>query len=273
MIKISVGAIVFNGEISLPDNMLEAWLQQVYEIGDEIIIVEGATKAVDHYWDGDTQWATTDGKSTDRTLEIIKSFPDPDKKIKLIESSGFWNGKTQMTNEWCKHITGDYMWIISTDEFYLENDVKKIKDLINERVPDQIDFYANHFWGDFDNCIDETSGQGWGNDIPWERIFRHMRGSRWVRHEPPRYLHPDGLLTIDKSLITRDETLKMGIKMNHYSFVDEKQINFKSKFYKNSLYEPLWESWKKNKNARLLNGSYTVKYRGEHPKVIREIIR
>jgi hypothetical protein len=270
--KITVGGIVFNGVASLPDGMLEAWLSQIYKIGDEIIIVEGATKAISHYWDGDTSWATTDGSSTDNTIDVIKSFPDPEKKIKLIQANGFWNGKTHMTNEWAKHMTGDYIWMISTDEFYMEKDVEKIKNILETKRPDQIDFYANHFWGDFRNCVNENTGHGWANEIPWERIHRHVRGARWARHEPPLYLHPDGLLTCQKILINREETLKMGIKMYHYSFVSKKQIDFKQKFYKNDSYKALWKKWKEDHNTPLIHGDTTVSYNGEHPESIREVI-
>jgi len=272
VVKITVGGIVFNGESSLPEGMLRAWLEQIYKIGDEIIIVEGATKALTHYWDGDAAWATPNGSSTDNTVQIIREFPDPENKIKLIESDGFWDGKTEMTNEWSKHMTGDYIWVISTDEFYFEEDVKKILNLLNTQIPDQVDFYANHFWGDFGHCIDEFTGASWGNDTPWERIFRHVRGAKWARHEPPWYLHPDGLLTNQKRLITRDQTLNLGIKMNHYAFVSEKQINFKQRFYKNESYGPLWNEWKKNHNIPLIKGATTVKYEEDHPKVIQEII-
>jgi hypothetical protein len=271
--RITVGGIIFNGEDSLPDSMLEAWLKQIYDIGDEIIIVEGATKAThNHYFDGNTSWATTNGKSTDRTVEIIKNFSDPEEKIILVEADGFWNGKTAMTNVWCKYATGDYLWMISSDEFYKKRDVKKIINLLEEEKPDQIDFFANHFWGDYKNCIDENTGKNWGNGIPWERIWKHYPGSRWERHEPPIYVHPDGIRTTQKNVISRERTLEMGIKMFHYSFVDKKQIDFKTKFY-GTDYQTLWSDWKKDKKTPLICGAYTVPYKNSHPIYVRSIIK
>jgi hypothetical protein len=106
-VKITFGMIVFNAEKNLPNGMLSACIQNIYDFAHEIIIVEGATKAINHYFDGDTSKFTNDGKSNDRTIEIIKSFPDPKNKIKLIESKGFWDGKTQMCNEYAKIALND----------------------------------------------------------------------------------------------------------------------------------------------------------------------
>ena len=125
--KISTGTIVLNAASILPKGMLEAQLKHLYSFSDEIFITEGATKAADHYWDGDTSWLTMDGHSTDETLNIIKCFPDPENKITVIQKKGFWNGKTEMCNEWSKRARGDYLWQIDSDEFYHEKDLKIIK--------------------------------------------------------------------------------------------------------------------------------------------------
>jgi len=236
--KISTGTLAFNCIKNLPQGMLEAQLRQLYYISDEIFITEGATKAdgVKHGWDGDTTWCTDNGKSTDNTIDIIKSFPDPENKIVLIEKEGFWNGKTEMCNEWSKRATGDYIWQIDGDEFYTKKDIDRIKKILEKYQPNAVHFYANHFWGDINHCIDETSGFGWGNDIPWKRIFKHDIGSKWISHEPPEYQLPDGKICNTSKVIPREEMLKIGIKMNHYSYINDEQINFKSKFYKDNWF-------------------------------------
>ena len=126
-VKISTGTIILNAASILPPGMFWAQLEHLYSFSDEIFITEGATKASDHYWDGDTSWLTSDGHSTDETISIIKSFPDPQNKITLIQKDGFWNGKTEMCNEWSKRATGNYLWQIDADEFYLRKDILKIK--------------------------------------------------------------------------------------------------------------------------------------------------
>jgi len=270
--KISTGTLIFNSSMTLPKGMLLAQLRHLYSFADEIFITEGATKVTgDHYWDGDTTWATKDGHSTDDTLQIIESFPDPDNKITVIKKDGFWNGKTEMCNEWSKRATGDYLWQIDADEFYLEEDIKKIKWMLEKHEPDAVHFFANHFWGDFDHCINETTGGGWGNDIPWRRIFRHLPGAKWLSHEPPDYQLPDGKICNQCSVIPRQETLRAGIKMHHYSCVCKEQIDFKTKFFKNSIYLQLWKKWKENNNCRLLEGSRTVEFKEKHPIFVENI--
>ena len=68
--KITFGMIVFNAELNLPNGMLEACIKNVYDIAHEIIIVEGATRATTHYFDGDTSQFTSNGHSVDKTVEI-----------------------------------------------------------------------------------------------------------------------------------------------------------------------------------------------------------
>ena len=127
--RITVGGILFNSVTVLGEVFFKQWLKHIYRIGDEIILVEGAVKPIPGV-KSNSLWASTDGKSTDNTIEVIKNFPDPDKKIKLIESNGFWNGKVEMCNQWAKHATGSYIWQIDNDEYYLDSDIRKLKDIM-----------------------------------------------------------------------------------------------------------------------------------------------
>lgn len=273
--KISTGTLVLNAESVLPTGMLRAQLEQLYYIADEIFITEGATKVINskHYWDGDTTWLTSDGHSTDQTVNIIKNFPDPEKKIFLIQKDGFWNGKTEMCNEWSKRATGDYIWQIDSDEFYKKDDIEKIKRILKKYEPDAVHFYANHFWGDYEHCFDETSGTGWGNNIPWMRIFKHKPGASWLSHEPPNYLLPDGKICNYGKLIPRDETLKVGLKLYHYSYVTQKQKDFKVKFFRDFWLDDAWNKWKKDSNTIVKDGSYTVEFKDKHPEFVINIIK
>jgi len=265
--KITVGSILFNASSILSEDLFGEWLKATYDIGDEIILVEGATG---NPRDGDVSWITRDGKSTDNTMAITRSFPDPAKKIKIIEGNGFWtSGKTGMCNEWAKNMTGDYIWQIDSDEFYLKKDVKLIREMLKVTKPDAVHFFANHFWGDFHHCLDETNGKRWGNDIPWMRIFRHVSGASWITHEPPDYKHPNGFRCNQGRVIAREETLRLGIKMFHYSYIKKSQIDFKTRFFRNPLYAELWRKWHENSFTPLINGSVTKEFIGEHP--IREV--
>jgi hypothetical protein len=267
-IKITFGMIVFNAESILPENMLSLCVENVYPFAHEIIIVEGATKAINHYWDGNTDSFTLDGKSTDNTIDVIKGFPDPLKKIQLIESRGFWNGKTEMCNKYASLATGNYIWQLDSDEFWKHKDIHKIIDLLKKESPDAIHFMMNHFFGDFKHCIDERQDNKWGNSEPLKRIFKHIPGkSYWFRHEPPEYVC-DGKLCNNGKVINKYETLKMGIKMQHYSYVSRTQAEFKDKFFgeTNNLKE--WIAFQTDKSTTA-HGSIVYPFTEEYPDIIK----
>lgn len=267
--KITFGMIVFNAERTLPEGMLKACIENVYDVAHEIIIVEGATKAVTHYFDGDTSSFTEDGKSTDSTLEILRSIPDPKNKIKIIESRGFWNGKTEMCNEWAKIATGDYVWQLDSDEFYHIHEIEKLIEYLRVNKPDAVYFNAFHFFGGFEYCIDERSFPDWGSG-PWFRLFRNEPGqSRWLSHEHPIY-QCGNIVCNNANVMSQSETTNLGIKMYHYSYVTESQIDFKKKFYRNDVYPTAWEEFKKEKSYRPL-GAQAYKFEGQHPDIIKKL--
>ncbi len=268
-VKITFGMIVFNAESTLPKGMLKACIENVYDIAHEIIIVEGATRAVTHYFDGDTSSFTNDGKSTDNTIEIIKSIADPKNKIKLIESKGFWNGKTEMCNEWAKIATGDYIWQLDSDEFFHQDEMIKIQKYLEINTPYAVYFNAYHFFGGIDYYIDEKSYPEWGSG-PWFRVFKNLPGkSYWKSHEHPIYVC-DGIICNDALILNQTESTKLGIKMYHYSYVTYEQIKFKTLFYRNNVYPEAWNKFTENKIYKPL-GSKAYKFDGEHPLIIKKL--
>jgi glycosyltransferase involved in cell wall biosynthesis len=267
--KITFGMIVFNAEKTLPKGMLEACITNVYDIAHEIIIVEGATKAVTHYFDGDTSQFTDDGRSTDNTIDILKSIKDPLRKIKIIESRGFWNGKTEMCNEWAKIATGDYVWQLDSDEFYHIDDMIKLINYLEKHSPDAVYFNAYHFFGGLDYCIDERSYPNWGSG-PWYRVFKNKPGnSRWISHEHPIY-ECDGKVCNNGLVLDQNKSNELGIKMYHYSYVTESQIEFKTLFYKNSTYREAWKKFSQDKDFKIL-GSQAYKFTENHPDIIKKL--
>jgi glycosyltransferase involved in cell wall biosynthesis len=262
--KIAIQTIVFNAESVLPAGMLSAWLKQA-EFADLVLITEGATKAETHAWDGDTSSFTEDGGSTDGTISTIEDFIKDRPKFHLKKADGFWDGKTSMFNYWFDHtnlLDGfDYVWQIDLDEFYMSGDIEKLKSILEQDSPDYVDFFANHFWGDFNHAIDERSDGRWANEIPWRRIFKLHEGSRWASHEPPRMI-PSSTVGIDKY-----ETLRRGIKLFHYSYVSRKQAEFKSIFFRNSEKIRLFDKWQTNKSMQIF-GCDVYPFHGQHPEVI-----
>lgn len=264
--KITAGIIVFNTKSILPTNMLELCIKNIHDLVDEIIIVEGATEQKSPFADGNIKPFTSDGKSNDGTIEDLQRIEKKFYKVRVIYSNGFWGGKTEMCNEYSKIATGDYIWQIDSDEFYKEEDVIKIKQLLEDEKPDAVYFYANHFYGDFNHYLDEKD-TNWSNGIPWMRIFRNIPNkSYWLSHEPPQYIC-DGLECKNGNVVNRDRTLEMGIKMYHYSFVQESQFKFKSVYYRNENYIQFWNDFQNGK--RNVFGSIVSNFDGEHPDIIK----
>jgi len=245
--KITIFSIVYNILETLPDKMFELNIQNMYDFVDEIIIVEGATTEIK---------TDTNGRSNDGTIDFLKKLEKKYNKIKIIIGSGYWKDKIEMCNAASKNATGDYLWQLDSDEFYKHEDIIKIKKLLEERKPDSIHFFANHFFGGFDKYIDEN-GRRWGNDIPWKRIFKHKPGkSFWIEHRPPTYIC-DGKNCDNGVVINRNETLSLGLKMFHYSYVQESQIKFKSSYFK-------------NENYNFFFGEKVKIFREEHPEIIKK---
>ncbi len=265
--KIAVQTIVFNGEKNLPPKMLLAWLEQADAIGDAVFITEGATQARSHNFDGDTSSMTVDGKSVDDTCAIIKEFIKDKPKFHFKEADGFWDGKTKMLNHWFSPdspmLDFDYVWQIDTDEFYTTKRIKKIKEILEMHRPNRMDFFANHFWGDFDHCMDERCDGIWSQQIPWRRIFKLHKDSVWISHEPPQ-------MNISENFsFSKYETLAMDLKMDHYSYVCREQVEFKSEFYKNPLKLQLFDQWQNDKGM-LIFGCPSQPFFGEHCDLIKK---
>lgn len=271
--RVSVQMICFNAASVLPKGMLQACVAQIYPHVDEIIIVEGATMARTRKFDGDASSFTKNGGSTDGTLDILFSLPDPANKIVVERSRGWWDGKTAMCNEAANRATGDYIWQVDSDEFYHEKDVPAILQWLDADRPSAMHFFANHFWGGFHDIISKGSEHLWGADIPWKRIFRHYPGAKWISHEPPEYQLPDGRICNQQAdVITREMTLARGVKLYHYGYVHQAQVDFKARFYRNPMYPKVWRDWQANHAAKLINGCCTEEFDGSHPSEIRTLI-
>lgn len=271
--KISVQMLAFQTESTLPKGMLKACVAQFYPHVDQITIVEGATKSLDpKRFDGDATSFTDTGSSVDGTIECLLSLPDPQKKIEIVRSNRFWDGKTQMANEAAKRSTGDYLWEISSDEFYNTQDIVRIKQLLEEERPDAVHFYANHFVGSFHHIINKETEHLWGNNEPWARVWRNEPGSKWISHEPSEFQLARGLICNQGKVVSRDQTLAMGIKLFHYSYVVKSQAHFKAKFYVRPEYIQIWEDFLLDKNTPWINGSKASEFMGEHPEEIKKLL-
>ena len=117
-------------------------------------MVEGAAP-------GAVNIATADGHSRDGTLEVLRRFKadeDPDDKLTIVTAEddghpdGFWPGeKDEQSRAYASRATGDYLWQVDIDEFYLARDMESILAMLAaDPSIDAMTFRQVTFWGGLD---------------------------------------------------------------------------------------------------------------------------
>lgn len=270
--KMSFVIIVLNG---MP--FLKAALESIYKSAHEIIIVEGAVKKARFS-------ATKDGHSIDGTISFIKKFKDDKNKIKLM-SPGFWEDKCSMQNAGLKEVTGNYVWLVDSDEVYKKKDIEKIIQILKEdSTITQINVPMLHFWKDYDHIISSDILRSKGV----ARIFKFEKGNYFSTHRPPT------LKSKEKSKIIEKDVLEnLEIYCYHYSYILPMQVKQKLTLYKLYGWEKPWkidlDDWYSNCFAKWTienkdkieekygiwtcdKNSKTEKFLGVHPKSMRCIM-
>ena len=279
--KIAFGMIVFEG-----DYVLKECLEQVYPFASQILVAEGPVS----YWQ--KQGRTT---STDDTNKILKEFPDPQNKIKIVH--GQFKEKDDQCRAYMQHINDDidYIWNLDSDEVYKTEDLAKIIKLLKEENPTSVGIRSCSFYGGFDNYL---TGFELKRDN-FLRIFKYIKGSTWLTHRPPTIQYPFDSNIIKKHINSDDLYEKTGVQMYHYSYVFPTQVHTKVNYYKDSVsrdnciddyFDKIYLPWvigdenDKNKIENQYLGvhefkpnvrgeCFTVNFEGEHPKAIKNNIK
>jgi hypothetical protein len=281
MTRISFGIIALNAQPFLERN-----LQALYPFAHQIIVVEGAIKAAQSL-------ARPDGHSSDGTLEMLKQFraaSDPDKKLTLISAAdegytdGYWPEKNEMSQAYAKRITGDWLWQVDSDEFYLEEDITAISKLLeNDPNLATISFPYYEFFGSFGSVLSGV----WHLYVQprADRIFRWKAGYQYKSHRPPTVLDERGIDLRNKGWQPNPKNHGEPIYLFHYSYVLPKQAEQKVGYYSNVEWTDVFrenQGWMQNsflslKNPMFLgehgwpNLQWLEKFTGEHPKAINEL--
>ena len=278
--KISFGIIVLNGE-----PFTRYCINALYPHAHEILISEGACE-------GARGVAKPDGHSQDGTLEIlreIKRHEDPENKITIVTAedeghpNGFWPGeKHEQSRAYAKRATGNYLWQVDIDEFYKDEDISKIK-IILERDPEisAVSFKQLQFWGGFDHMVDSWYLRRGMQEF--HRLFKWGKGYKYVSHRPPTVYDNLGRDTRKIKWIDRKATSKLNIFLYHYSFVFPKQVFEKADYYSNSDWLSIEANDWASSNYMKISKPYRVfiitdypswleKFKGKHPKEIERLI-
>jgi len=234
--RYTFGMIVFNG-----DEFLRQALDSIYEFAYQIIIAEGADRNA-------LPFANPDGTSTDRTLDIIGSYPDPARKITIVH--GTWRDKLEQSNAWIEHASGDYVWQIDDDEIYKEEDLLTIDAMLKDRPETTaVSFHWCHFFGGVDRLrpINEKTPVVW-------RLFKFKPGYRWHSHRPPDIFDENGRSLREINPIMAEELVGKGIYIYHFSYVTDRQVSEKMRYMERvRMYDyafgmevhPLWRLYKR----------------------------
>jgi len=224
--KISYVMIVLNG---MP--FIEASLKSIYDSAYEIIIVEGAVKQCMFA-------ANPDGSSKDGTVEFIKAFPDPKKKIKLIQ--GIWPEKCEMQNKAVKIATGDYIWLVDSDEVYKKKDIEVIIGMLDaDPTITQINFSLFHFWKGFEYVLSSPILK---SHPGFFRVFKLDKPCYFTTHRPPTFLlQRYKKTTYQMNRVENSVMVKKGIFIYHYSYVSDSQVKQKVELYKKYGWDKFWK--------------------------------
>jgi glycosyltransferase involved in cell wall biosynthesis len=211
--RFSFGMIVFNG-----DYFLKQCLDGVYDFAHEIICVEGADEV-------SRPFGNPDGSSTDDTWEILRNYPDPQNKLKLIR--GTFKDKDEQSNAYIAQATGDFIWQLDSDELYQPGDMERVaKMLADDSKLMAVEFPLHVFFGSLDRV---AKGKHW--DVGYWRIHRLYPGARYLTHRPPTVLTADGQSMNTMKHLSKSMLEELGIKLFHYSYVLDRQVQEKMRYH------------------------------------------
>lgn len=273
--KVTFGILALNAQPFLEYN-----LRALYPFAHQIVVAEGAALAAKNL-------ARTDGHSLDGTLEMLQEFKDkhdPANKLLVVSAAdagytdGFWPEKDEMSQAYAERATGDWLWQVDSDEFYLESDLAAMLDLLDEHP--QVAGYSFpyvEFFGSFNSVITGIWHLKQFSRV--QRIFKWGAGYRYISHRPPTVVSDKGQeLALRRVGDAAPEGRKM--LMYHYSYVLPKQAQQKVEYYSNVSWS---EAFRKNKQwydqqyMRLKNPmrlgelgglQWLERFEGKHPEAI-----
>jgi len=235
--------IVLNGEPFIKYN-----LRALYQFAHQIIVVEGANI-------NSTHCATADGHSLDETLRILrefKDFDDPENKVVIVTAedeghpNGFWPGeKDEQSQAYSKRATGNWLWQIDVDEFYMESDVRRIIKMLEEdHSISTISFPEIPFWGSFDYRCDGIFLRFRYSEV--HRLFKWLPGYKYVTHRPVTIVNDAGVDLRQINWMRAGDLKNRGIYMYHYYKIFLNQVRSKMLYYANWV--------KANKSSHIVKG-------------------
>ncbi len=154
------------------EGWIEYNLRNNYDEFDIIRVVEGAVEV--------RTLSTPDGHSTDKTLQLIREFPDPDNKIELITGDRYFKSLEEQKQTFVDYgKEGEWLFIVDCDEFYLEGEIDRVRKAI-QKHPKATEIIPTflHFYRDFFHV--RAPHPEW--QPQHQRIIRYQPGLRYHTH-------------------------------------------------------------------------------------------
>lgn len=213
--KLTFGIIVLNG-----DFLIKQVLESIYPYAHAICIAEGAVD----YWQ--KRGVAT---STDLTNHILHTFPDPDRKIKIVH--GTYAEKDDQCRAWFKHVPADTDYIIcnDSDEIHTPEHLESLIKFLEKHNPTSVGFKSDSFYGGFERIIG-----GFERDHSFKRVLKYHSGSHYVTHRQP-LLSINGTNIEGKDFSGNQLFWETGITMWHASYVSPMQVYDKISYYESAV--------------------------------------
>lgn len=206
------------------EDWVEFNLANCYDEFDIIRVVEGAVRGRPN--------STEDGHSTDKTLELIRNFPDPEDKIELITGNRFFKSLEEQKQTFLDLASeGEWLCITDADEFYMEGEIDRVRKAIKSRpTASEIIPTFLHFYRDFHHI--KAPHPEW--QPQHQRIIRYQPGLRYHTH--PVATDARGRCTYFTPEYQLSRFTIPGLLIYHYGHARGKEFHeMKKKFYESEL--------------------------------------
>ena len=249
-------------------DLIKSTLRSIYNEVDKILVIEGATISRPN--------RTEDGHSTDDTVQMIEEFisqEDVDSKVQLIQRNRPFIDLEEIKNTFLRYLSdGDWMIINDVDEFYLPEDIRRIRDLISvyplarEFVPLFLHFYRDLFH------IRKPDEE---NQPQHQRIVKYYKGMHYMAH--PVLTYPNGVCSYFQPSVQNFRYILRDVYIWHLGFIkDPEEQKRKADFYRSELQkhgdrgveahlEKVEAYLNKTEDLRTI-----AKYTGDHPQVLKD---
>lgn len=218
--------IVYNAKHHLLHNDFSDKMLQMF---DKWVIVEGFSRN-----GGSTSWCTSirpPHQSTDGTIETCQDLASQNPTKVLFYSSGVgYASKDVQVNKGIEMLQGcepAWLWQVDADEQWTLEDLEGAEEMLEKDLTIAGAFQFYHYL-----CKDvngkQLIGKGaWGDGLSTRLWW--WEGQKFKTHEPP-------------IMEGQKEIKELPQKYIHYSYCFEKDVEFKSKYYKG--YRPVIHNWR-----------------------------